>query len=108
MLERERDWTCITTSIVDCHALACGSQEKIVGNIIWKGKEECLDLIILTPTCTSSILQENLQYFVNKTSIILDFNVILVDVNHYWVNELQAMDKTFEQIVRYYLDKTHK
>jgi light-independent protochlorophyllide reductase subunit B len=34
MLERERDFTPVIVSIVDRHALACGSQEKIVGNII--------------------------------------------------------------------------
>jgi light-independent protochlorophyllide reductase subunit B len=31
--------------------------------------------------------------------------VILADVNHYRVNELQAADRTLEQVVRYYLDK---
>ncbi len=34
--------------------------------------------------------------------------MILVDVNHYRVNELQAVDKTLEQVVRYYLDKARR
>jgi light-independent protochlorophyllide reductase subunit B len=83
MLERDRNFTFVTISIVDHHALACGSQEKIIGNIIRKGKEECPNLIVLTPTCTSSILQEDLQNFVNKTSIILDSDMIIAYVNHY-------------------------
>ena len=119
MLERERDFTPVTTSIVDRHVLARGSQEKVVENITRKDNEESPDLIILTPTCTSSILQEDLQNFVNRASISesslssSDSNkqttdVILADVNHYRVNELQAADRTLEQIVRFYLEKEKK
>lgn len=116
MLERERDFTPVTTSIVDRHVLARGSQEKVVENITRKDNEESPDLIILTPTCTSSILQEDLQNFVNRASLSdsgfrpsdenrATSDVILADVNHYRVNELQAADRTLEQIVRFYLEK---
>jgi light-independent protochlorophyllide reductase subunit B len=108
MLERERDFTPVTTSIVDRHVLARGSQEKVVENITRKDKEERPDLILLTPTCTSSILQEDLQNFVNRASMESDCDVILADVNHYRVNELQAADRTLEQIVRYYIEKAKK
>lgn len=116
MLERERDFTPVTTSIVDRHVLARGSQEKVVENITRKDNEESPDLIILTPTCTSSILQEDLQNFVNRASISessqgsdkTTSDVILADVNHYRVNELQAADRTLEQIVRFYLEKEKK
>nr|BDZ75753.1 light-independent protochlorophyllide reductase subunit B [Fissidens protonematicola] len=108
MLERERDFTPVTASIVDRHVLARGSQEKVVDNITRKDKEERPDLIVLTPTCTSSILQEDLQNFVNRASITSNSDVILADVNHYRVNELQAADRTLEQIVRYYLEKACK
>ena len=105
MLERERDFTPVTASIVDRHVLARGSQEKVVENIIRKDKEEDPDLIVLTPTCTSSILQEDLQNFVNRAELDTNSDVILADVNHYRVNELQAADRTLEQIIRYYLEK---
>ena len=105
MLERERDFTPVTASIVDRHVLARGSQEKVVENITRKDKEENPDLIILTPTCTSSILQEDLQNFVNRAGLDSKSDVILADVNHYRVNELQAADRTLEQIIRFYLDK---
>jgi light-independent protochlorophyllide reductase subunit B len=110
MLERERDFTPVTTSIVDRHVLARGSQEKVVENITRKDNEESPDLIILTPTCTSSILQEDLQNFVNRASMsdTSTSDVILADVNHYRVNELQAADRTLEQIVRFYLEKEIK
>jgi light-independent protochlorophyllide reductase subunit B len=216
MLERERDFTPVTASIVDRHVLARGSQEKVVENITRKNKEETPDLILLTPTCTSSILQEDLHNFVesalakpiqitengdeegtqdssstlkknkfttnelnhnistpqkldmhvsqgtlltevvstieqNKNSIFvksesltngpeeellnLDIyipegepltsvkasrkleqnkkiknqsDIILADVNHYRVNELQAADRTLEQIVRYYISQAQK
>uniref|UniRef100_A0AB39U3T1 Light-independent protochlorophyllide reductase subunit B n=1 Tax=Borodinellopsis insignis TaxID=3229915 RepID=A0AB39U3T1_9CHLO len=108
MLERERDFTPVTASIVDRHVLARGSQEKVVENITRKDKEERPDLIILTPTCTSSILQEDLQNFVNRASMESESDVILADVNHYRVNELQAADRTLEQIVRFYLEKAKK
>jgi light-independent protochlorophyllide reductase subunit B len=120
MLERERDFTPVTASIVDRHVLARGSQEKVVQNITRKEKEEKPDLIILTPTCTSSILQEDLHNFVEmaKTTISSndgpidpnkkETNVLLADVNHYRVNELQAADRTLEQIVRFYIDKARK
>nr|YP_009732770.1 protochlorophyllide reductase Chl Bsubunit [Buxbaumia aphylla]QHU77112.1 protochlorophyllide reductase Chl Bsubunit [Buxbaumia aphylla] len=108
MLERERDFTPVTASIVDRHVLARGSQEKVVDNITRKDKEECPDLIVLTPTCTSSILQEDLQNFVDRASITSNSDVILADVNHYRVNELQAADRTLEQIVRYYLEKARR
>lgn len=108
MLERERDFTPVTASIVDRHVLARGSQEKVVDNITRKDKEERPDLIILTPTCTSSILQEDLQNFVNRASIISNSDIILADVNHYRVNELQAADRTLEQVVRYYLEKARR
>lgn len=105
MLERERDFTPITASIVDRHVLARGSQEKVVENITRKDKEEQPDLILLTPTCTSSILQENLQNFVNRAAFESESDVLLADVNHYRVNELQAADRTLEQIIRFYLEK---
>nr|YP_009185185.1 ChlB subunit of protochlorophyllide reductase [Bracteacoccus giganteus]ALO63494.1 ChlB subunit of protochlorophyllide reductase [Bracteacoccus giganteus] len=108
MLERERDFTPVTASIVDRHVLARGSQEKVVENITRKDKEECPDLILLTPTCTSSILQEDLQNFVERASLESESDVILADVNHYRVNELQAADRTLEQIVRFYLEKAKK
>nr|YP_010260971.1 protochlorophyllide reductase subunit B [Trentepohlia sp. BN17]UIB38725.1 protochlorophyllide reductase subunit B [Trentepohlia sp. BN17] len=106
MLERERDFTPVTTSVVDRHVLARGSQEKVFENITRKDKESQPDLIILTPTCTSSILQEDLQNFVNRASLeAKSADVLLADVNHYRVNELQAADRTLEQIVRYYIEK---
>jgi light-independent protochlorophyllide reductase subunit B len=108
MLERERDFTPVTASIVDRHVLARGSQEKVVDNITRKDREERPDLIVLTPTCTSSILQEDLQNFVDRASTSTSSDVILADVNHYRVNELQAADRTLEQVVRYYLDKARR
>ena len=108
MLERERDFTPVTASIVDRHVLARGSQEKVVENITRKDKEENPDLILLTPTCTSSILQEDLQNFVDRASLESNSDVILADVNHYRVNELQAADRTLEQIVRFYIEKGKK
>nr|QWW93021.1 protochlorophyllide reductase ChlB subunit [Cyathodium smaragdinum] len=108
MLERERDFTPVTASIVDRHVLSRGSQEKVIDNITQKDKQEQPDLIVLTPTCTSSILQEDLQNFVDRASTICDSDVILADVNHYRVNELQAADRTLEQIVRYFLRKTRQ
>nr|YP_009562282.1 protochlorophyllide reductase ChlB subunit [Trichomanes trollii]QAV57639.1 protochlorophyllide reductase ChlB subunit [Trichomanes trollii] len=108
MLERERDFTPVTASIVDRHVLARGSQEKVINNISRKDEEQRPDLIVLTPTCTSSILQEDLQNFVDRASIHCGSDVILADVNHYRVNELQAADRTLEQIVRHCLDKSLK
>nr|AYQ95212.1 protochlorophyllide reductase subunit B [Trochiscia hystrix] len=108
MLERERDFTPVTASIVDRHVLARGSQEKVIDNIIRKDKEEHPDLIVLTPTCTSSILQEDLQNFVDRASMDSQSDIILADVNHYRVNEFQAADRTLEQIVRFYIEKAKK
>lgn len=108
MLERERDFTPVTASVVDRHVLARGSQEKVVANITRKDTEEQPDLVVLTPTCTSSILQEDLQNFVNRASLESKADVLLADVNHYRVNEFQAADKTLEQIVEFYLLKALK
>nr|YP_009130466.1 photochlorophyllide reductase subunit B [Bryopsis plumosa]CEO90996.1 photochlorophyllide reductase subunit B [Bryopsis plumosa] len=105
MLERERDFTPVTASVVDRHVLARGSQEKVVENITRKDKQEKPDLIVLTPTCTSSILQEDLQNFVNRAALNSKSDIVLADVNHYRVNELQAADRTLEQIIRFYLEK---
>lgn len=108
MLERERGFTPVTASVVDRHVLARGSQEKVINNIVRKDVEEQPDLIVLTPTCTSSILQEDLQNFVNRASLEAKADVILADVNHYRVNELQAADRTLEQIVTFYIEKAKK
>jgi light-independent protochlorophyllide reductase subunit B len=117
MLERERDFTPVTASIVDRHVLARGSQEKVIQNITRKEKEEKPDLIVLTPTCTSSILQEDLANFVEMAKTTIQSkeqvssadkptcDVLLADVNHYRVNELQAADRTLEQIVKFYIEK---
>nr|YP_009326892.1 light-independent protochlorophyllide reductase subunit B [Codium simulans]ANJ70795.1 light-independent protochlorophyllide reductase subunit B [Codium simulans] len=105
MLERERDFTPMTTSIVDRHVLARGSQEKVVENILCKDKQEQPDLIVLTPTCTSSILQEDLQNFVNRAILNSKAAILLADVNHYRINELQAADRTLQQIIHFYLKK---
>src|SRR6476659_6236129 len=108
MLERKRDFTPVTTSVVDRHVLARGSQEKVINNIRRKDMEEQPDLVVLTPTCTSSILQEDLQNFVNRASIETNAEVLLADVNHYRVNEMQAADRTLEQIVEFILLKRKK
>mgnify|MGYP000110481656 CR=1 FL=1 len=108
MLERERDFTPVTTSVVDRNVLARGSQEKVVDNITRKDAEEHPDLIVLTPTCTSSILQEDLQNFVERAQIESKGDVMLADVNHYRVNELQAADRTLQQIVQFYIEKARK
>ncbi|MGJ3254025.1 MAG: ferredoxin:protochlorophyllide reductase (ATP-dependent) subunit B [Elainellaceae cyanobacterium] len=108
MLERERNYTPVTASIVDRNVLARGSQEKVVDNIVRKDKEETPDLIVLTPTCTSSILQEDLQNFVERAQLDSKGDVMLADVNHYRVNELQAADRTLHQIVQFYLEKARK
>lgn len=108
MLERERDFTPVTTSVVDRNVLARGSQEKVVNNIVRKDEEEHPDLIVLTPTCTSSILQEDLQNFVERAQIDIQGDVLLADVNHYRANELQAADRTLQQIVEYYTTKAKK
>jgi light-independent protochlorophyllide reductase subunit B len=108
MLERERDFTPVTASIVDRNVLARGSQEKVVDNIVRKDQEERPDLIVLTPTCTSSILQEDLANFVQRASLEAKGDVMLADVNHYRVNELQAADRTLQQIVQFYTEKARK
>lgn len=108
MLERERDFTPVTASIVDRNVLARGSQEKVVENIVRKDREENPDLIVLTPTCTSSILQEDLQNFVQRAQLDAKGDVMLADVNHYRVNELQAADRTLDQIVQFYINKARK
>jgi light-independent protochlorophyllide reductase subunit B len=108
MLSRERDFTPVTASIVDRHVLSRGSQEKVVDNITRKDAEEHPDLIVLTPTCTSSILQEDLENFVERASMTTESDVLLADVNHYRVNELQAADRTLDQIVQFYIEKARK
>nr|ARQ82148.1 protochlorophyllide reductase subunit B [Avrainvillea mazei] len=108
MLERERDFTPVTASIVDRNVLARGSQEKVVENITQKAQQEKPNLIVLTPTCTSSILQEDLQNFVERAAINSKCDILLADVNHYRVNEFQAADRTLEQIIRYSLEKAEK
>ncbi len=108
MLERKRDFVPVTASVVDRHVLARGSQEKVVNNITRKDKEEKPDLIILTPTCTSSILQEDLQNFCFRASLEAKADILLADVNHYRVNEMQAADRTLEQIIEFYLKKSQK
>ncbi len=108
MLERERNFTPVTASVVDRNVLARGSQEKVVDNIVRKDSEERPDLIVLTPTCTSSILQEDLQNFVERAQMDIQGDVMLADVNHYRFNELQAADRTLAQIVKFYIDKARK
>jgi len=108
MLERERDFTPVTTSVVDRHVLSRGSQEKVSNLITRKDKEEQPDLILLTPTCTSSLLQEDLANFVKRASEETSADVLLADVNHYRINELQAADRTLEQIVRFIMEKEIK
>ena len=102
MLERERDFTPVTTSVVNRHVLAQGSQERVLHNIQRKDREEHPDLIVVTPTCTSSILQEDLKNFIERASLSTSSNVLLADVNHYRINEFQAVDKTLQQIVEYF------
>lgn len=108
MLERDRNFTPVTTSVVDRKVLARGSQEKVVDNITRKDAEIHPDLTILTPTCTSSILQEDLENFVQRAQLDSKGDVMLADVNHYRVNELQAADKTLAQVVKFYLEKARK
>ena len=108
MLERERNFTPVTASVVDRNVLARGSQEKVVDNITRKDSEEKQDLIVLTPTCTSSILQEDLENFEERAQMDTSCDVMLADVNHYRVNELEAANRTLYQVVKYYIEKARK
>ena len=108
MLERERNFTPVTTSSVDRTVLARGSQEKVVDNIVRKDREVGPDLTVLTPTCTSSILQEDLENFVERAQLDTKGDVLLADVNHYRINEIQACDKTLRQIIQFYIEKARK
>jgi light-independent protochlorophyllide reductase subunit B len=108
MLSRERNFTPVTTSVVDRNVLARGSQEKVVDNITRKDAEEHPDLIVLTPTCTSSILQEDLHNFVERAQVEAKCDVLLADVNHYRYNEMQAADRTLQQIINLYIEKARK
>ena len=108
MLEREREFTPITTSIVDRRVATLGSKNKVVTNLEQKKRAEEPDLILLTPTCTSSILQEDLQKFVDKAIQNSSATILLADVNHYRVNEFQAADSSLEQIIRFFIEKAEK
>ena len=46
-----------------------------------------------------------MQNFVNRAAGESKSDVILADVNHYRVNELQAADRTLHQITRFYIEK---
>ena len=105
MLERQKNITKVTTSVIDRQVLTQGSGNKIIQNIIRKDKEESPKLILLTPTCTSSILQEDLDNFIKKSSLETNADVLLADVNHYRVTEYQAADITLKQIIQFYLKK---
>ena len=105
MLEREKNFTPVSASIVDRHVLARGSQQKVVNHMQRQDKQDRPDLIVLTPTCTSSILQEDLKNFVDRASVHTSADIVLADVNHYRLNELQAADKTLCQIITFYLSK---
>ena len=104
MLERDRDFTPVTTSIVDRHVLAEGSKDKVVQTIQRKYRDDHPSCILLTPTCTSSILQEDLKSFMDRATQDLCCPVLVADVNHYRVNELQAADRTLDQIIRTFLE----
>ncbi len=103
MMERQRDFTKVTASVVDRHVLARGSKDKVVSNIARQRRENKSDLIVVTPTCTSSILQEDLHNFVHRASLETNCDVLLADINHYRVNELEAADKTLQQIIKLYV-----
>ena len=105
MLERQKNLPKVTTNIIDRHVLTQGSANKIIRNIIRKDKEESPKLILITPTCTSSILQEDLDNFIKKSSLETNADVLLADINHYRNNEYQAADITLKQIIHFYIKK---
>nr|YP_010231170.1 ChlB subunit of protochlorophyllide reductase [Nephroselmis pyriformis]QSV37239.1 ChlB subunit of protochlorophyllide reductase [Nephroselmis pyriformis] len=105
MLERERDFTPVTASIVDRDVLGNGTKDKVTEAARRKDREDAPDLIVVTPTCTSSILQEDLANFVDLAKLGSEGDVIAADVNHYRFNEVQAADRTLEQIVKFYIQK---
>ena len=106
MLERERDFTPVSTSIVSRQVLGRGSKTKVCNTIVRKDKDDRPGLIVLTPTCTSSILQEDLQNFIERAKRESACDVLLGDINHYRYSELQAADKTLEQIVKFALENS--
>jgi light-independent protochlorophyllide reductase subunit B len=108
MLERDRDFTPVTASIVDRHVLAAGSQRKVVATINRKDREDEPDLILVTPTCTSSILQEDLANYVSRALPHTQSDVVLADIQHYRINELQAQDRILEQVVRHTIEQARQ
>ena len=98
MLERERDFTPVTISVVGRQVLGQGSQDKVENTIIRKALDELPACLVLTPTCTSSILQEDLKNFCKRAGFDLNCPVLLANTNHYRDTEASAADKVFLQL----------
>ena len=100
MLTRDPSFTPVCSSIVDRHVLAAGSRSKVVSTIVRKDREDTPDLIVVTPTCTSSILQEDIHNYVERAQAQTDAEVIYAEVSHYRHSEAQAQDMMLHQITR--------
>jgi len=100
MLERERDFTPVTASVVDRHVLARGSQEKVVSNITRKDHEEQPDLIVLTPTCLGFHNQHDISEL-KKIFRDLNIDLNLVIPGGASVNDLKDLPRAWFNIVPY-------
>lgn len=105
MLTRDPSFTPVCSSIVDRHVLAAGSRSKVVSTIVRKGREDTPELIVVTPTCTSSILQEDIHNYVQRAQAQTDAEVIYAEVSHYRHSEAQAQDMMLHQVTRRSLER---
>lgn len=105
MLTRGRDFAPVSASVVDRHILAAGSQSKVVSTIVRKDREDTPDLLVVTPTCTSSILQEDLNNYVQRAQAHAASNVIYAEVSHYRHSDIQAQDMILHQVTAKSLER---
>ncbi len=103
MLERAPDFPPVTTSVVDGRDLAQGTIRlpDTLRQIEASYKPE---LIVVTPSCSTILLQENLEVTAMVSGI--DCEVIVYEANPYRMQEHLAADNLFTVLVKRYAEAT--
>ncbi|QGG48736.1 ferredoxin:protochlorophyllide reductase (ATP-dependent) subunit B [Heliorestis convoluta] len=108
MLERFHELPPFTLSAIGRREMAKGSRARLVETVLRVDQEHQPDVIVITPTCSSTLLQEDLQAVAHTLQARTKATLLVPKVNAFRDLEHYAMDQFLTQMVSTFAEERSK
>ncbi|WP_170270291.1 ferredoxin:protochlorophyllide reductase (ATP-dependent) subunit B [Heliorestis acidaminivorans] len=108
MLERFHELPPFTLSAIGRREMAKGSRARLVETVLRVDEEQKPDVIVITPTCSSTLLQEDLDAVAHTLQARTNATLIVPKVNAFRDLEHYAMDQFLTQMVATFAEEQSK